>query len=63
MKVAEIRDLTDEELELKIAEARREVMELRFQHAALKLESPVKLRIARRNLARLLTLQTESLRK
>jgi large subunit ribosomal protein L29 len=63
MKVQEIRELPAEELESKIAETRREVMELRFQHAALKLESPVKLRIARRKLARMLTLQSEALRK
>ena len=63
MKVEEIRELPAEELESKIAETRREVMELRFQHAALKLESPVKLRVARRKLARMLTLQSEALRK
>jgi large subunit ribosomal protein L29 len=63
MKATEIRELTPEDLEAKIAETRKEVMEFRFQHAALKLESPVKLRLARRKLARMLTLQTEALRK
>ena len=63
MKVAEIRELSPEELEIKITETRKEVMELRFQHAALKLESPVKLRMARRKLARMLTLQSEEDKK
>jgi large subunit ribosomal protein L29 len=62
MKVKEIRELSPEELQSKIAETRKEIMELRFQHAALKLESPVKLRTARRKLAQMLTLQTEALR-
>ena len=60
MKTQEIKDLSAEDLQSKIADTRRDIMELRFQHATLKLESPVKLRMARRNLARMLTIETQN---
>lgn len=63
MKVREIRDLSSDDLKARIDDTRREIVELRFQMAAHKLESPARLRLARRQLSRLLTIQTESARK
>jgi large subunit ribosomal protein L29 len=63
MKVREIRDLTPEDVNAKINDTRREIVELRFQMAVHKLESPARLRLARRQLSRLLTIQTESAKK
>lgn len=63
MRVREIRDLTSEELLARIGDTRREIVDLRFQLATRKLESPAKLRQARQRLSRLLTIQTEKNRK
>jgi large subunit ribosomal protein L29 len=59
MRIREMRELTTEELGVRIGETRKELLELRFQLAARKLENPAKLRLTRKRLARLLTVQTE----
>jgi len=59
MKVSEMRDLSIEELNAQIDEARKTKLELRFQHALRKLESPAKMRHEKRKLAQLLTILTE----
>ncbi|MBY0546547.1 MAG: 50S ribosomal protein L29 [Candidatus Obscuribacterales bacterium] len=59
MKVKEMRDLSTEDITAKVIEARKEIIELRFQLAARKLESPANIRKAKKRLARLLTIQTE----
>jgi large subunit ribosomal protein L29 len=59
MKVREIRELNHDEIKSRIDDSRKSIVELRFQLAMRKLESPAKLRQARKQLARLLTLQTE----
>ena len=63
MKVREIRDLSGDDLKARISDTRKEIVELRFQFAAHKLESPARLRLARRQLSRLLTVQSEAARK
>ena len=55
MKVAEVRELGVEELERRVAETRRELFNLRFQHATGQLENTGQLKEVRRNIARLLT--------
>lgn len=55
----EIRELTAEELEKKLAKIRRELMELRFQFKAQQLKNPVKLKETRRAIARILTVLKE----
>ena len=62
MKVREMRELSSEELNNRLAETRKELIEFKFQQSARKLESPAKLRVARRRLARLLTVQSEKVR-
>jgi large subunit ribosomal protein L29 len=59
MKVKELRDLATEELQTKIDDTRKQIVDMRFQLAMRKLESPAKLRTARKDLARLLTIATE----
>ncbi|MBS1990288.1 MAG: 50S ribosomal protein L29 [Cyanobacteria bacterium SZAS LIN-3] len=59
MKVSEMRDLSIDELNAQIDEARKTKLELRFQHALRKLESPAKMRQEKRKLAQLLTILTE----
>lgn len=59
MRVREMRELTAEEIKTRIDETRKEIVELRFQLAVRKLESPAKLGAARRRLAQLLTIQSE----
>lgn len=59
MRVHEMRDLAAEDFAGQIADTRKEIVELRFQLAARKLENPARLRQARKRLARLLTIQSE----
>ncbi len=44
MKASEIRELTDDELERKLAESRQELFNLRFQHATGALDNTAALR-------------------
>ncbi|MBN9395038.1 MAG: 50S ribosomal protein L29 [Candidatus Melainabacteria bacterium] len=62
MKVKEMRELSNEDLTARIEETRRTIVDLRFQHALRKLESPAKLRTERKKLAQLLTVETEKQR-
>jgi large subunit ribosomal protein L29 len=55
VKAAEARDLDVQELEQRVAETRRELFNLRFQHAIGQLENTGQLKEVRRNIARLLT--------
>jgi large subunit ribosomal protein L29 len=59
MKVREIRELSQEEIQAKIGETRKQIVDLRFLHAMRKLDSSAKLRTAKKHLARLLTIQTQ----
>ena len=59
MKAKDLRDLTDDELETRLADARREVFNLRFQAATGALENSARLKLAKRDLARILTLRRE----
>ncbi len=55
MNVAEARGLDVAELERRLADTRRELFNLRFQHATGQLENTGQLKEVRRNIARLLT--------
>ncbi len=55
MKAAEMRELDVEELEQRLVETRRELFNLRFQHATGQLENTGQLKEVRKNIARLLT--------
>jgi large subunit ribosomal protein L29 len=51
--------MTDEELENALHDRRQELFNLRFQSATGQLENTARLKLARREIARILTLQYE----
>jgi large subunit ribosomal protein L29 len=51
--------MTDDELDGKMAETRRELFNLRFQSATGALEDSARLRLAKREIARILTVKNE----
>ena len=59
MRARELRDLTDEELEHRLAETRQELFNLRFQGATGALENTARLKLAKREIARILTIRIE----
>jgi large subunit ribosomal protein L29 len=52
----ELRELDDDELDVKLAEGRRELLNLRFQLATGQLDNAARLPVARREVARVLTI-------
>ncbi len=59
MKIKEIRQLTTEELNKKIAESKEELFNLKFQQATGNLEKPHRLNELRKTVARLKTVLNE----
>lgn len=59
MRPKNLRELSDDELERKLAETRQELFNLRFQSATGALENPARLKLAKREIARILTVRTE----
>ena len=59
MRVRQLRDLSDEELGRRLAETRHELFNLRFQAATGALENSARLRLAKREIARILTIRRE----
>jgi large subunit ribosomal protein L29 len=59
LKASEIRDLTDDEVAQKLEESRRELFNLRFQHATGALENTARLSLVKKQIARVLTLQLQ----
>jgi len=59
MKPEDIRKLAPEEIRTKIADARDEVMKLRFQQVTGQLTDPSRLTILRRDIARMETILRE----
>ena len=52
MKATEIRSLSVEELEKKLADLKKDLFMLRMQHATNHLDNPVKISAVRRDIAR-----------
>jgi large subunit ribosomal protein L29 len=59
MNTAEIRGLTVDEIERKVADLKQELFNLRFQHAVAQLENPSRIRKTKQEIARCLTLIRE----
>ena len=59
MKAKKVRELSDDEIEARIRDTRKELFNLRFQHATGQLDNPRRLALARREIARLLTVRQE----
>jgi large subunit ribosomal protein L29 len=55
MKASEVHNLKDVELVTKLADAKQEAFNLRFRHATGELENTSRLRAAKKDVARLLT--------
>lgn len=59
MKAAEVHDLKDDELIVKLIDAKQEAFSLRFRQATGELENTARLSSARRDIAKLLTVAKE----
>jgi len=59
LRAKNLRDLSDVELERKLAETRQELFNLRFQSATGALENSARVRQAKREIARILTVRNE----
>jgi large subunit ribosomal protein L29 len=59
VRARELRELSDEELDRRLAESREELFNLRFQAATGALENTARLGLAKRDIARILTLKAE----
>ena len=58
-KIADLKVKTDDQLSEQLGELKREAFNLRFQAATNQLEKPARVRLVRRDIARIKTLQGE----
>ena len=63
MDVAELRDLTVDDLEARAKELEDQLFRMRIQQSLGQLDAPLKLRFTRRDLARIKTVITQKQRK
>ncbi len=59
MKVSEMRDKTQEELQKELTELKSELFKLRFQLVTNQLENPMKLKDVKKSIARVKTVMRE----
>ncbi len=59
MKADKLRDLTTEELELKLKDLKAELFNLRFQHATNQLDNPMKMVEVKKTIAKVKTILRE----
>ncbi|WP_182187676.1 50S ribosomal protein L29 [Pectinatus frisingensis] len=59
MKVKDIRDMSDGELNQKLASLKEELFNLRFQLATGQLENPMRIKSIKKTIARIKTIQRE----
>ena len=59
MKASEVRDLSEKERREKVDDLQQEFFNLKFQLATGKIENPGRLRLMRRDIARIKTIQKE----
>jgi large subunit ribosomal protein L29 len=59
LRARELRELTDDELDDRLADTRQELFNLRFQSATGALENSARLKLAKREIARILTVRNE----
>ena len=60
MKIEKLRDMTVEELELKLKDLKEELFNLRFQHATNQLDNPMKMVEVKKTIARVKTVIREA---
>ncbi len=59
MKAKEIRNMSTDELEAKVAELKKNLFFLRMQHATNQLDNPVKIAVVKKDIARIKTILRE----
>jgi len=59
MKIKDIRDLSDDELQIELDRLHRHLFDLRSQSVTEKLEDPTQISKARRDVARILTVRRQ----
>ena len=59
MQAKELREMTPEELQKKLQELKKELFNLRFQHAINQLENPHQMTEVKRDIARVMTVLNE----
>jgi large subunit ribosomal protein L29 len=59
LRARDLRDMSDEELVRRLAESRENLFNLRFQMATGALDNSARLSLAKRDIARILTVQAE----
>ena len=59
LRARELKELSNEELERRLAESRENLFNLRFQMATGALENTARIGLAKRDIARILSIQTE----
>ena len=59
MNGSELREMTDEQLQVELDQARKELFQLKFQAAVERIDAPSNLKRLRREIARIKTIQRE----
>jgi len=59
MELKKMREMTDKELNAELLKLKTEIFNLRFQHVTGQLENPIKMRDAKKNIARVKTIIRE----
>ncbi|MGB9716086.1 MAG: 50S ribosomal protein L29 [Thermodesulfovibrionales bacterium] len=62
MRSSELREMTVEELSEKEQELRKELFNLRFQQATGEIQNPKRIKIVKKDIARVLTIKGEKLK-
>ena len=60
MKASEIRELTAEELSAKLGELKKDLFNLRLQHATNQLDNPLQIAVVKKDIARIKTIIREN---
>ncbi len=63
MKAAQLREMTQPELERKLVDLKKDLFNLRLQHATNQLENPIRIRDVKHDIARVKTILKEEQEK
>ena len=59
MKISEIKNMTPDELNEKLADSIKELRKLKFNHSVQSIENPLQIKVLRRQIARMKTIINE----
>ncbi len=59
MKISEIKNMTPDELTEKLADSINELRQLKFNHSVQSIENPLRIKVLRRQIARMKTIINE----